>query len=407
MVGPIRRDLGISDTGISLLMGPSFAIFYALLGFPIGRLADRVTRRGIIAWGIIVWSLMTTMCGAARNYWQLFLARVGVGVGEAALSPATFSLLADYFPRDRLGTAISVYSMGICLGSGIALMLGGWIVGEISDAGAWTFPIVGSLHPWQAVFVGIGLPGLLLAPLARTIREPLRGAMGGATAEGLPLRTVTSYVQQHARAFLAHNFGFAFLAMVSYGWAFWIPTFLIRNHGWTPQHAGFTYGLWVITFGATGVVIGGYLSDVLARRGHADAKLRIVLIGVVGELLSSFLFLFAPTDVMEVALIPATFFASFGFGAGPAAIQEITPVPMRAQTSALYVFIVSAVGLGIGSTVVAALTDYVFKRAGAIRDSLLVTTVVGLILAGVTFLGGLAPFRRAVVAAHNWRPGGR
>jgi len=405
MVGPIRSDLDISDTAMSLLMGPSFAVFYAVLGFPIGRLADRVSRRGIIAWGIAVWSVMTALCGAARSYWQLFLARVGVGVGEAALSPPAYSLIADYFPKDRLGTAIGVYSLGIYLGSGIALMLGGWIVGKVSAAGAWSLPLVGQVRAWQAVFIAIGIPGLLIALLARTIREPARGAMGGATSAGqLPLGAVAAYVRQHAGAFLGHNLGFAFIAMVNYGWAFWVPTFLIRNHGWTPQHAGLIYGLWTATFGVAGVVVGGYLGDVIARRGYADAKLRIGLIGVAGELASGFLFLFAPTGGMELALIPSTFFASFGFGAAAAAIQEVTPVPMRAQVSALYLFTVNLVGLGIGSTFVAALTDYVFKSDAAIRESLLVVTVVGLVLAALVFLLALSPFRRAAAAAQTWRP---
>lgn len=405
LVEPIKRDLEISDTRMSLLMGLSFALFYSVLGFPIGRLADHRSRRGIIGWGIAVWSLMTALSGLARNYGQLFLARVGVGVGEAALSPPAFSLIADYFPRERLGTAIGVYSLGIYLGSGIALMLGGWVVGLVGGSEAWTLPLLGSLRPWQVVFILVGLPGLLLALLVRTIREPVRGAMGGATAARLPVGEIVRYIQVHRRAFLSHNLGFALIALVNYGWAFWVPSFLIRTHGWSPGHAGLIYGLWTATFGVAGVVTGGVVGDRLTRRGYLDAKLRVGLLGASIQTLTAFLFLFSPTAYMEAALIPSTFFASFGFGAAAAGVQEISPVPMRAQASALYLFVVNLVGLGAGPTLVAALTDYVYRDPLAVGRSLLWVSVGGLTAAAMTFRSGLASFARASRASQAWQPG--
>lgn len=405
MVEPIKRDLNISDTRLSLLMGASFAVFYSILGFPIGRLADRRSRRGIIGWGIAAWSIMTALCGVARSYGQLFLARVGVGVGEAALSPPAFSLIADYFPRERLGTAIGVYSLGIYLGSGIALMLGGWVVGQVAGAAAWHLPLVGAVQPWQAVFIAIGLPGLLLALLIRTIREPARGATsGGVPVAPVPLGEVLAYVKRHRQAFLSHNLGFALIAMVNYGWAFWVPSFLTRVHGWTASYAGYLYGLWTVTFGVAGVVVGGYLGDVLGRRGYVDAKLRVGIIGAICQIGSTFLYLFAPAPFVEAALIPSTFFASFGFGAAAAGIQEISPVPMRAQTSALYLFIVNLIGLGVGTYFVAALTDNVFRDERDVGKSLLVSSLVGLVAAIVTFLQGLAGFRTAARHCPTWRP---
>jgi MFS family permease len=404
LVEPIKRDLGISDTRMSLLMGLSFAVFYSLLGFPIGRLADRYSRRAIIGWGIAVWSVMTGLSGLARSYGQLFLARVGVGVGEAALSPPAFSLIADYFPRERLGTAIGVYSLGIYLGSGIALMLGGWVVSVVGATETWTLPVVGAVRPWQAVFLAVGLPGLLLALLVGTIREPVRGAMGGATAASVPVAEVLGYVRRHRRAFLSHNLGFAFIAMVNYAWAFWVPSFLIRVHGWTPQHTGLVYGFWTATFGVAGVVVGGILGDLLVRRGFADAKLRVGIAGASFQIVAALLFLFSPTQWMVWALIPGTFFASFGFGAAAAGIQEITPVPMRAQTSALYLFTVNLIGLGIGPTLVASVTDFVYRDPLAIGGSLLWVSLAGLGAAVVTFRAGLAAFRDAALAGPRWQP---
>lgn len=405
MVPAVRRDLGISDTQMSLLMGLSFALFYSILGLPIGRLADRSSRRRIIAWGIAVWSVMTALCGAARNYWQLFLARMGVGVGEAALSPPAYSMIADYFPKDRLGTAIGVYSLGIYLGSGLAMMLGGWVTGRVAATAMWTLPLIGEVRPWQAVFFVIGLPGLLLALWVGTLREPARGAMSGGTSVApLPVAEVVRYIKLHRGAFLGHNLGFAFIAMVNYGWAYWVPTWLQRVHGWTPQHVGLYYGLWTATFGVMGVVVGGWLGDRLARHGHSDAKLRIGLIGLTGELLAGFLFLLAPTGAMEWALIPSTFFASFGFGAAAAGIQEISPVPIRAQTSALYLFVINLVGQTLGPFFVAGLTDYAFRDEMRIGSSILVVTIVGLIAAAITFLFALKPFRVAAAASKTWQP---
>ncbi|TFH66192.1 MAG: MFS transporter, partial [Gemmatimonadales bacterium] len=155
LVGPIRRDLAISDTQMSLLLGASFALFYTVLGFPIARLADQRSRRWIIAVGIAVWSIMTGLCGIARNYAQLLLARIGVGVGEAALSPPAYSMIADYFPREKLGTAIGTYSMGIYVGVGLAQIIGGAIVSVVGAEGAWSLPLVGAVRPWQVVFFAV------------------------------------------------------------------------------------------------------------------------------------------------------------------------------------------------------------------------------------------------------------
>jgi len=163
LVEPIKRDLQVSDTQIGLLQGFAFAIFYTFFGIPIGRLADRVSRKKIIAAGVVIWSLMAALCGLAKNFSQLFLARIGVGVGEAALSPAAYSMITDAFPRQKLGRAFSFYNMGIPIGSGIALLVGGLVVVAVSGAGkTFTLPLFGEVRAWQFVFIVTGAPGLLL-----------------------------------------------------------------------------------------------------------------------------------------------------------------------------------------------------------------------------------------------------
>jgi len=174
MIEPIRRDLNITDTQVSLLIGLAFAVFYTLLGIPIARLADRRSRRTIIAVGIATWCFMTAFCGLARSYAQLFLARVGVGVGEAALSPSALSIISDYFPKRTRGRAIAVYNTGISLGTGLAMIVGGALVAHVMVSPPVRLPFVGELYAWQTVFMLVGLPGLFLALLMFTVREPRR-----------------------------------------------------------------------------------------------------------------------------------------------------------------------------------------------------------------------------------------
>ena len=212
LVKPIRRDLGISDTQMSLLMGLAFALFYTICGIPLGRLADRNSRRGMIAIGFVLWSIMTACCGLAQNFIQMLAARIGVGVGEAALSPSAYSLISDYFPKEKRATAISIYSMGIYIGSGLAFLLGGIVVSLAEKQQAWNLPIVGATRPWQVIFFIVGLPGVLLALLMFTIREPLRrGLKMIKTADGsmqkveVPFSEVAKYIGANWKTFLCHT----------------------------------------------------------------------------------------------------------------------------------------------------------------------------------------------------------
>src|SRR5271155_3117108 len=192
IVEPMKRDLQISDTQIGMLQGLAFALLYTFLGLPIARLSDRHNRKAIIAAGVLVWSIMATLCGLARTAVQLFIARIGVGVGEAALSPAAYSMITDSFPRGKLGSAFGVYNIGITIGAGVAFLVGGIVVAAVSHPGAsYTLPIFGEVRAWQMVFVVTGAPGILLPLLLLTFREPVRRGIlraEPATAAGAPPR---------------------------------------------------------------------------------------------------------------------------------------------------------------------------------------------------------------------------
>jgi MFS family permease len=407
LVGPIRRDLGVSDTQMGVLYGLAFALFYTLLGIPIARAADRGSRRAIIGVGIAVWSLMTVLCGVARTYDQLLLARFGVGVGEAALAAPALSLLSDYFPASRRATALSVYSLGIYLGAGLANLVGGALLARVgADAtGAMVvWPIIGEIRSWQGVFVVVGIPGLLIAALIAAVREPTRRETAtGDDARGYSLGDIMAYVRANARTFVCHNLGYSLFALVNFGTAAWLPTHLIRTYGWTAARAGITLGTLTATVGVVGVVVGGRVADRMLVRGRTDAKLRVGIIAAVANLVCGIAYTLAPTAALSVAaLIPYNFFASFAFGAAVAAVQEITPNRMRAQLGALFVSAMTLIGLGLGPTVVGVLTDRVFGDDAALRYSLLIVTVVGLAGAAALLMTGLGAYRRSVAERSVW-----
>lgn len=365
LVEPIEADLGISDTRMSLLLGLSFAIFYTLLGIPIARFADASSRRSIIAAGIFLWSLMTVLCGVARTFWQLFLARMGVGVGEAALTPAALAMISDYFPKERLARAIGVFTIGVPAGQGIATLVGAALLPVIAGLGRVQLPALGTLALWQLIFIAVGLPGLLIAALMMTVREPIRRSISGTAAVGsgaLPLRTVVAYLLENRRTYLGHFLGMSVLTIMGYGIGSWLPTFFARTYGLAVGSAAFTATLlWLGTIftlvGSAGVVAGGYLADRLHRR-YADGHLRAVLVGI-GLLLPGYaLFALMPTPALALLLlIPATLGAAIPTSAGAAALMLISPPRMRAQVSALFYFVINLVGLGVGPTAVALLTD--------------------------------------------------
>jgi MFS family permease len=410
LVRPIRRDLGISDTQMSLLMGLSFAVFYTFFGIPLGRLADSKSRRTIIAIGFAFWSLFTAGCGLARNFTQMLLLRMGVGVGEAALSPSAFSIISDYFPPKRRATAISVYSMGIYIGSGLAFIIGGTVAGFASQQEIWQLPLIGDTRPWQVVFFIVGLPGVFLSLLMYTVREPARRGMrvisnaeGKQVAAQVPMKEVFGYLWQNRWTFICHNVGFALLSFSSYGSSAWIPTFFVRNHGWTEAQAGQVYGWIVAIFGTLGVAAGGRFADWMAERGRQDATMRTGLIVSLGWLAFGIFYPIVPNAYAAAALlIPTVFLTSAPFGVAPAAIQQMMPNAMRGQASAIYLFVVNLIGLGLGPTAVAMSTDYIFRNDQAVNYSLLLVNIVAHLLAAALLWLGIKPFLKSLDRLKQW-----
>ena len=396
LVIPIRRDLGITDTQMSVLMGLSFVLFQAALGVPIGRLADRRSRRAIIGLGVAAWSVMTMVSGFARSFAQLLLARIGVGVGEATLQAPAVSLIADYFPRARRATAMSVYTLGTFFGSGLAYLVGGSVAGAATARTRWELPLVGELYPWQAVFFIVGAPGLLIALLFATVREPPRRD-ASSSARQLPFSALVRYVRANAAAFTTQSLGFALSATVNYGIAAWLPTFLVRTYGWPIARAGIVQGTLTMTIGVLGVVSGGRVADRFVRRGVIDGPLRVGIIGALGMVVFAGLYPLMPTAALAVLLLaPVNFFAAFPWGAAYTAVAETMPGHLRAQGTALYVLVINLVSGVLGATAVALVTDRVFGDDQALRYSLSIVSATGMTLAAGLLWAALGPYRRIV-----------
>lgn len=392
LVEPIRESLQISDTQISLLHGLAFAIFYTGLGLPIARLADRKDRTKIIMAGILAWSVMTALCGFARNFWQLFLARVGVGVGEAALSPAAYSMMADYFSGATLTRALSIYTSAVYIGAGLALMIGGAVIASVP---ALDLPVFGYFEPWQVVFLFVGLPGIAVALLMKTVREPVRTGLSPATVagEGLPLRAVGRFLRERIGAYGLLIAGFSAMSLLWNGAMAWVPTFFIRTFEWTPSVVGLRFGLMLLIFGTTGILFGGYLSGWLRDRGKEDANLTV---GIIAALLILPVGVVAPILSNEWLCLATycgfVFAGSMPYGAAAAAFQEITPNQMRAQVTAIYFLFLNLAGIGLGPTVVALITDQVFNDDAAVKYSLVVLAAIGAPLSALLLWLGRKPY---------------
>lgn len=394
----IKHDFHLTDTQASLLQALPFGLFFAVLGLPIARMADRSSRRNIIAAGAMLWSVFTTVSAWAWSFLALLIMRIGVGVGEATLNAPSISLIADFFPRDRLSRAMSIFSLGIFLGSGLGYFIGGMV---FSMATNHTLPLFGTLLPWQSTFILVGLPGLLVAALLLTVKEPPRRNVDQA-GRYTPLAVLVRYVAANKRTYIAHGVGFGLSALVNFALALWIPTLFSRVHGWDTGEAARVQGVLTMTIGVAGVLSGGWLSDRLTSRGRTDAPIVVGIIGALGMLVSAPLFALMPTGSSAVAaLAVVNFFAAFPWGGASAAAAEMAPTTLRAQSVAIYFFVQLLFSGTVGPTVVGVFNDRVFGPQG-VAYSLAVVTASGEAFAAIFLAAGLGSYRRTLEYREGW-----
>jgi MFS family permease len=396
LVGPIRADLGISETQMSLLYGFVFAFFYTALGVPIAWAIDRYNRRNIIAAGVALWSAMTALCGVARGFVELALARIGVAVGEAVLSPATYSMAGDSFPEKKLGRALSVYVIGLPLGVGLALIIGGLVIQFVSTTPEYTLPLVGTIRAWQLTFLLVGLPGIALALWVMTLREPERRRHPQSENKASIPDTVR-YLAARWRPYTALILGFSVLGMVMNVFQIWGVQYFVRVLQVPLSEAGLRVGLAIAVCGTAGVLVGGWLTDRWRAAGRVDAAMRVGLTAAIGLVpFAAGCTLLGDLTLSTLALLPIGFFTAFAFGAGATGVVVLTPPQMRAQASAIYLLFVNLIGIGLAPYLTAVLTQYVFADDLAVGKSSAIVAGGAAVVAAGLFTWGLPHFRAAL-----------
>jgi len=394
LVEPIRKAFGVSDLQVGLLYGLAFGLFYALFGLPIGWLVDRYPRRLIISAGMTCWSLASAACGMAGTYWHLLAARFGVGMGEAALAPAAYSMIADLFPPRRWGLALGVFITGASIGSALAFMGGGALIARLEAIGPVSVPLIGALQPWQMVFVITGLPGVAVALLVLALPEPERRQL-------MPQRGEASgfvdYLQGHRRYYACHFIGFGLVTILTYGSAAWMPAMLMRRFHVGVAEAGLLLGAISVVSAIPGSIFGGWIADRWFAGGARDAHLRYYAYACLGSAaLAAVTFFVAGSLVLVLAGYAILHFFHPFTGPAAAHLQLATPNEFRGRASALFVMVFNLMGMCLGPPLVAVFTDYLFCDPARLSASLGVMYVGVALLAALVFAIGL-PAARAIV----------
>lgn len=407
MVDPVRADLDLSDFEISLLQGLAFAILYSAAGIPIGRLTDRVNRRNLLAGGIAFWCVATASCGLASNFMQLFIARMGVGVGEATLGPTSASIISDYFAPAKRALALSIYHLGYPVGGGLALIIGAAVLDSMSGMETVSLGFLGEFKPWQMAFFVVGVPGLVIAALMFTIKEPKRLGMIEVESQQnqnkVSFKELGHYINDRKRAYYSLYISVSLLGTLAYGTTMWYPVFFIRTYGMSASEAGYAYGLMVGIVGSLGLITGGMLSRYWADKGYKDANLRVMIVSVSCKMIPLAIAPLMPTaEWALLMLVPGTFFGQMAPGVNGAALQNITPNQMRGQVLVISGFFSTAIGLGLGGILIASITDFVFEDDSALRYSLSIAVVIiAPIILGILFYA-IRHYKYYVEEAEAW-----
>jgi MFS family permease len=357
LMEPIRQEFNFGDTELGVLGGVAFAIFYATLGIPIARFADRHSRVNIIAMSLLVWSVATALTGRAVGFWHLFLARVGVGIGEAGCNPSAYSIISDYFPAKKRATAQSVYSLGVYLGQFLGFVTAGYVAHE---------------YGWRAAFYVVGLPGIAMAIIVKlTLREPPRGFSepAGYVPTAAPKATAVLSKLGSLPSFRNLSLASGLHALVAYGLNSYYSAFLMRSHGMSLKETSTALAIITLTGGLAGTYLGGKLSDLFAQRHGGDPRYQMwvpawsLLLNIPAWLLA----LLLPSQYASMALmIPAIALGATYLGPSIAATHQLVGVRERAVSGALLLFVLNLIGIGMGPMLTGVISD-------ALRDSMVAT----------------------------------
>lgn len=404
LVEPVKADLQLTDMQMSYLLGFSVVLFYAFVGIPAARLVDSHNRKWLMTWSIGIWSAATAACGLANSFWQFFAARFWIGTGEAISGPLSYSLLADYFPPEKLPRAIAIYNVGMQAGIALSMLFGALAIHILSNMPPLDVPLVGLMADWQVVFLLTGLLGLPIALLMVGVAEPKRrsfaavaptAGQGGAAS----LLQVLAYLWRERRLYGPMFLGLCFTSIHMMGLATWGAAFYSRTYGWEPAQIGFYQGMLYLGLAVPGLLGAIWFNDFFRKRGHADTNMRVMAIGLT----------VAIPFMIAGPLMPSPWLALVLLAVGPAvmlisapslntALQIITPNAMRGQMTAIYLFIVLAASRGIGPTWLAFLTQHVFGDEALLRYAIAVSAAILFPATAICYWLGLKPYRKRILA---------
>tara|TARA_Y100001970_G_scaffold6943_2_gene7973 strand:+ start:30402 stop:31712 length:1311 start_codon:yes stop_codon:yes gene_type:complete len=393
LVEPIKSDFGLSDSQIALLGGAAFSLFYAIMALPIGYAVDRMNRKNILGTGIFLWSLMTTLAAFSNSFTKLFGARVGVAVGEAVMAPTSVSLVSDYFPENKQGKPMGIITAGVYIGIGLTLLGGGFLIDYLTSLGPINIPFVGTFKPWQATFLIVGIPGILISIFAFRLREPDRELTPYVNQKDKSLEII-SYIKAHISTFVTMFLGLIFMALIFYSFTFWAPTMMVRTHGLSLSEVGLTLGIITITMSILGTISAGAFVDFLRNKNYLDAPVRAALICCI---LAFPAILSAPlVDSKALSWLLLSiylFFISSFAPLGLLAVSGISKGSFKGQLAAIHAFLMMAFGLTLGPQLTAFFTDFIFMKPEKLSLSISLTALVSLPLASLFFFLSMPKYR--------------
>ena len=395
LVEPIKQDFNLTDSQIALLGGAAFSIFYAIMALPIGYAVDRYQRTKVLGTGIFLWSLMTALAGLANSFGKLFGARIGVAVGEAVMAPTSVSLVSDSFPENKQGKPMGIITAGVYIGIGITLLGGGFLIDYLTSIGGITLPLIGYLKPWQATFMIVGIPGLLLAIAAFYLKEPKR--LEEQTDKQLKDRkNVFLHLKEHRKTLIPMFGGLIFMALIFYSFSFWAPTMMIRTFDISLTEVGFILGMITIISSITGTIAAGSAVDYLRNKNYSDAPVRAAMIAVILALppIISLSFVQSELGAWICIALYLLFISSFA-PLGLLAISGVSTGNVKGQTAAIHAFLMMAFGLSLGPQLTAFFTDFVFVDPNLLINSVSLTGLIVLPISALLFKLSLSRYRES------------
>ena len=395
LVEPIKQDFNLTDSQIALLGGAAFSIFYAIMALPIGYAVDRYQRTKVLGTGIFLWSLMTALAGLANSFGKLFGARIGVAVGEAVMAPTSVSLVSDSFPENKQGKPMGIITSGGYIGIGITLLGGGFLIDYLTSIGGITLPLIGYLKPWQATFMIVGIPGLVLAIAAFYLKEPQR-LEERIDAQLKDRKNVFLHLKEHRKTLIPMFGGLIFMALIFYSFSFWAPTMMIRTFDISLTEVGFILGMITIISSITGTIAAGSAVDYLRNKNYSDAPVRAAMIAVILALppIISLSFVQNELGAWICIALYLLFISSFA-PLGLLAISGVSTGNVKGQTAAIHAFLMMAFGLSLGPQLTAFFTDFVFVDPNLLINSVSLTGLIVLPISALLFKLSLSRYRES------------